>query len=265
MATDLLDHSSEATDVLTGADLLALGEGWHPLEVYRGTRFRWVGNDAIVYVAALRPTIHTVRLLIEPGPGVGLRAFDLKVFSEDDTLLASLTVAGRQSISVDIFPTIPKVHALRLHVDGAGKPALNDPRILNFRVFEISVERQAPDVLPAWAKLGHGWYPLEVHAGSTFRWVDNDAVIDVAAAGGRRLQFDVEAGPGLESKPFALSVRESDGAEIAKFDVPGWKAVDLELPRTPIKLTLHVEGGGKPAPGDKRTLNFRVFKSPSAA
>jgi hypothetical protein len=33
-----------------------------------------------------------------------------------------------------------KPNEFRLHADGGGKPAKNDPRILNFRVFEVGVD-----------------------------------------------------------------------------------------------------------------------------
>jgi hypothetical protein len=33
-----------------------------------------------------------------------------------------------------------KTNEFRLHVDGGGKKAPNDPRVLNFRVFEVKLE-----------------------------------------------------------------------------------------------------------------------------
>jgi len=93
----------------------------------------------------------------------------------------------------------------------------NDARILNFRVFEVVVERRS-DVMPAWAKPAKGFYPLESHAGSVFRWVGNDAVIGLHSVHGDTLVFDVESGPGLDSKPFTLHVRRPDGADVASQD-----------------------------------------------
>ncbi|HWT05073.1 MAG TPA: hypothetical protein VN224_04905 [Xanthomonadales bacterium] len=132
--------------------------------------------------------------------------------------------------------------------------------MLNFRVFALSVERTS-DVFPAWADPRDGFYALERHAGSEFRWVGGDATIAVHRVHGDTLSFDAESGPGLGSKPFQLQVAAPDGSVLASADVASRTTV-----RVPLRgledggsLTLRAQGGGRAVTGDPRTLNYRVF------
>jgi hypothetical protein len=239
---------------------IALGEGWYLLEGHRGTKFRWVKNDAIIYVAAMSQTRHVVRLLIEPGPGLSLKPFTLEVYGENDELIASPTIAGKQVATIELPPSLPRVHRLRLHVEGGGLSRLDDPRILNFRVFDISVEAQTTDALPGWAKFGKNWYPFEKLADSSFRWANNDAVLEVTERGEGRIRFDIEPGPGVESKTFALHIRNATGEPLQTIQVGrARQTVTVEFTNVPCTLIFHVEGGGKSTPGDPRILNFRIF------
>jgi hypothetical protein len=95
------------TDIVTGNDV-ALGAGWDRLETYRGESFRWVNNDAVLYVATLKRFEYQVQVQIEPGPGVGLRPFTLKA-SEEGKPLADVPVKGRQQVSFTIAAGDPKV------------------------------------------------------------------------------------------------------------------------------------------------------------
>jgi hypothetical protein len=76
-------------------------------------------------------------LVVEPGPGVGGKPFLLKVLDESGRQTAAVRVTGRGTVQLFIHADSDKPNEYRLHVDGGGKPAPNDPRILNFRVFEI--------------------------------------------------------------------------------------------------------------------------------
>jgi len=239
---------------------LALGAGWYPLETDTGTRFRWAKNDAVIYAAAMTPRVHKLTMMIEPGPGVGSRPFQLHVFGNSDTALAHPTVLGRQNLNIELPQGVRAVHRVRLHVDGGGYPAPNDPRVMNFRVFEIGLAELPGDVLPAWARLGRGWYPLETYRGATFRWVSNDAAIAVSNQAEPTLRFDVEPGPGVESKPFVLSVLH-DGRTLVESEITTRQTVTCDLPSAPAALTLHVEGGGKTVLDDQRIMNFRVFEA----
>src|SRR5438270_7786396 len=134
-------------DILTPANNTSLGSGWFPLETYRAESFRWVTNDAEVYVAALKNVKHYLNIHLEPGPGLNLKPFELLI-KERDATLSRTTVKGRQMISIEVPASEPMVHRLVLHVEGGGKPAPNDARLLNFRVFKLTFVQSPLDVLP---------------------------------------------------------------------------------------------------------------------
>jgi hypothetical protein len=260
----MVSNVPTSRDILTDSGTMVLGDGWYPLEEFRETKFRWALNDAELFVATVAPNAYVLKVVIEPGPGVGLRPFELEVFASDGTQIAKPLVRGKQEIAIDLPPGLPKVHSLRFHVENGGKPALNDKRILNFRVFDITLEQRPPDIFPAWAKAVEGWYPLENFNGKTFRWVENNAVLEIHPDGGKKLVFDVEPGPGVNSQPFKLMASDGDGKELGTWEVVTRRSVDLELPKKPMRVKFHITGGGKPAPGETRKLNFRIFSRSSA-
>lgn len=252
-------------DILTPANNTNLGSGWFPLETYRAETFRWVTNDAEVYVAALRNIKHYLNIHLEPGPGLNLKPFELLIKDKDETL-ARTTVKGRQMISIELPAKEPMVRKLALHVEGGGKPAPNDERILNFRAFKLTFTPALIDVLPpeVQVKLGSGWYPLETFNGETFRWAGNDAKIAVNdPVGMKTLLLEAEPGPGVSSKPFVLRVLDDAGVQITETEIKTRRAVSIPLDTNsdrPFSLTLHAEGGGKKIGSDERIMNFRVFQ-----
>jgi hypothetical protein len=112
--------------------------------------------------------------------------------------------------------------------------------------------------------LGSNWYPHEVFAGESFHWVRNDAEVIVTGPtnGPGVLRLDLQAGPGLAGQEFTLQVVDNRGQPAASVPVVGRQSVRVKLPVSPgasATYRLHVDGGGRPTPGDQRTLNFRVF------
>jgi hypothetical protein len=256
---------TEPTDIVRETYDIALGEGWFPPEQYRGLAFRWVENDAVLHVAALKPLHHTLRVVVEPGPGVGLRTFELSARRPDGSEIGTASVSSKQVVRFPLSPERPRVFTIVLHAEGGGKASPNDPRVLNFRVFEASVERVA-DVFPAWAKPDKAFYVLERHGGSVFRWVGGDATVILHPQHDDTLTFDAESGPGLESKPFTLQAIGPDGNALAKVKVASRTTVRIPLVglENGGVLTLRAEGGGRSVKGDSRTLNFRVFAAADA-
>lgn len=245
-------------DIIGETHDIALGEGWFAAEQLRGSTFRWVENDAVIHVAALTPVAHVLRLVVEPGPGVGLETFELAARAGRAELGTAL-VSSKQAVTFPLPPQRPAVFSVVLHARGGGRASPNDSRRLNFRVFDVSVER-VEDVFPAWAVPAAGFYPLERHAGSMFRWVSGDASLVIHEGHGGALTFDAESGPGLDSKPFFLHVLAPDGTAVATAQIASRTPVSVPLERFASGvLTLHVDGGGRQVKGDPRTLNFRVF------
>jgi len=247
-----------------GDPIVLVGSGWFEPETFKGDTFRWVSNDAGFNVARLRSNGLIVKLLAEPGPGLDLKPFELKVLDGASKLVAVLKVAGRQIVSFDLPGGKPGVDCLTLHLDESGKPSHGDSRILNFRIFKIEVEPAPSEIVPTslGLRLGSGWYPLETFNGTTFRWAGNESIVEVEdpqKVGSIRL--DIEPGPGVGSGPFKLSVIEASGVQLVEVDVRKRQQISIPLPKTNAlaRLRLQVKGGGLSAPGDTRILNFRVF------
>jgi hypothetical protein len=260
------DPAGVEPDIVPDVHDVALGDRWFSAEHDGAQAFRWVDNDAVVHVAALKPLRHTLSLVVEPGPGVGPEPFELSARLGDGRELGAAVVSSRQLVSFPLPPESPSVFSIVLHAGGGGRTSPNDPRVLNFRVFEVAVERVA-DVFPAWAKPLEGFYPLERHDGSIFRWVYGDAGISIQRAGAEELRFEAESGPGFGSKPFTLHVAGPDGSDIVAVEVASRTTVSVPLGTfaEPFVLTLRAEGGGCAIEGDPRTLNFRVFAAADVA
>jgi hypothetical protein len=113
--------------------------------------------------------------------------------------------------------------------------------------------------------LGKGWYPVEKEHNQLFRWATERAdfrlaVLDEAPY---RLLLHVEPGPGVELKPFLLSVFDDDDKPLRRVQVVGRERVTLDIPAQKPgvhRFTLRAEGGGKRIAGDPRSLDFRVFE-----
>jgi len=118
-------------------------------------------------------------------------------------------------------------------------------------------------------KLGMGWYPLETHNETTFRWVNNNAEITLSNPDGRELlDFEIEPGPGAAEKPLHLQVSRSENGKktlLAEFSVAGRERIEVPLPKSErLDLILHTDASGGKVAGETRTLNFRLFQYPGA-
>lgn len=111
--------------------------------------------------------------------------------------------------------------------------------------------------------LGGRWYPFEEFGGAKFRWVEGNAElwIDARTAGVGQLSIELEAGPGVGSKQFRLSVANDTGRIFERVCHGGRDKYPVELPVKTgrNRFRLSVAGGGLPTPNDPRILNFRIF------
>jgi hypothetical protein len=243
---------------------IALGQGWHELESLGGTSFRWAMSNAECTVSTFRPGRQRVTFDLEPGPGVGDAECRLTIFDEHGDRRFDEPVLGRRFVPLTLDATGPTVHIIRLHVAGGGARDAADIRVLDFRVFGITLEAVPADVVAvaSGCHVGAGWYPIEVWNGTRFRWVDNDARIVVERSGPCALELDLEPGPGTAGRPLELTVTGRDGARLGAFRLRGRERIAVPLPpeaERPFEVILHGEGGGEATPGDARVLNFRAF------
>jgi hypothetical protein len=121
----------------TQRDAILIGGGWHQLESQMQETFRWVENDAELIIPQSTGTRQTLSLEVEPGPGVGLQPFTLQVLDGEGHTVTTAEVKGREVVNVTLPVTQGQSAVFRLHVEGGGLPAPNDPRILNFRIFRF--------------------------------------------------------------------------------------------------------------------------------
>jgi hypothetical protein len=116
---------------------IRLGPEWGPLEIFKGETFRWVGNDASIFVTGLQTGDRRFTITAEPGPGLDRKPLLLKVTDASGRQIDAVEFTGRGSTDVFVPVEAGKEAEFRLHVDGGGKTIPSDPRILNFRVFGI--------------------------------------------------------------------------------------------------------------------------------
>ena len=134
--------SAKSVEALTGHDIVRgaevrLGSGWGVLETFRDETFRWVNNDAQVLITPDKGGGVALALLVEAGPGVGGKCL-LKALDASGRQVATAPVKGRASVKLFVPVEAGKTNEFRLHVDGGGRPAKGDQRVLNFRVFQVA-------------------------------------------------------------------------------------------------------------------------------
>lgn len=115
------------------------GSGWYPLETYDGQTFRWANNDAQLVVRAATTGRSRIVLDVAPGPGESNGAGSLHLVDEQGRDLGSVALTKRRSVAFPLKSSkTSKTYVL--HIDRGGALIRSDPRILNFRVFSISVK-----------------------------------------------------------------------------------------------------------------------------
>jgi hypothetical protein len=111
--------------------------------------------------------------------------------------------------------------------------------------------------------LGERWGPYESYRGTSFRWVENDAQIVLRGGGGEaRVTIACEGGPSLGRRSFPIRVLDASRRQVDHVVCEGAeRTAEMLLPvgGGDTRYVLHVDGGGKRIPGDRRILNFRVF------
>jgi hypothetical protein len=264
--------ASAADDIIHDGSGITLGRNWYLHETSGGDGFRWVDNNAEIVVHRPSGNVKKVSLTLEAGPGLGVVKFPLTVLDQDNHTVATVTVVGKQAVRLDLPVQNGRDETFKLHVANGGKRVPKDPRILDFRVFDVAdasndtaMAPGHPDILSGSdAHLGANWYPLEQFKGQTFRWIDNNAEIVVHSGGDaqRRLRIDAQAGPSIKSPGnFMIALQDSSGKTIQTAPIKGTGFAYLNLPLHSGDNTfkLHVDSTGKKAPNDPRVLDFRVF------
>ena len=127
-------HGANVGGDITEGIGLQIGKGWYPVERFTDGTFRWVNNDAEFTVASGRTHL---AMELQPGPGVDFKSMVIKILDASGSQVQAAEVNGRQTVKL-LLPVVKgKDATYRLHLDGGGKKIPTDPRILNFRVFQL--------------------------------------------------------------------------------------------------------------------------------
>lgn len=118
-------------------DIIAFGAGWYPIEHHSGRSFRWANNNVGIIIS--NPSGRFTRLVldIQSGPSLKHGIFQLELLDEDDVIVASQKVHGKDTVIFDLPIVLHEENYFRLRVQSGGLIVPNDPRILNFRVFGV--------------------------------------------------------------------------------------------------------------------------------
>jgi hypothetical protein len=135
------ERGGSGADIVDARSGVRLGEGWYPVEHYKGQTFRWMQNDGRVFVSVDGATHATLRLLLEVGPSVGSPQAAITVRDGGGHVLARTALAGRGVVAVPLQQLRPGENELVVATSGANKHVPHDPRILNLRLFGASVAR----------------------------------------------------------------------------------------------------------------------------
>ncbi len=230
-------------DILEPGSGIALGAGWYDLEHVVGETFRWVRNDAELIVRSpYENAPRALVILIEPGPGVNWKRFELVVRNQSGGKLASARVEKLQRLEIPLPWRPGQTQVFSLHVDGGDSPTPHDPRLLNFRLFwcgwsGVSVyplSQAEPDIpIETGLALGGGWRPY-VHNASDDAYLEGCDGAEIITQLGRLSPRVVQ----LEIAPvdiglFHLEVREMSGRVVAKGPLRGRQVCYLTLPIRP--------------------------------
>jgi hypothetical protein len=128
-------------DIVDPRKGVRLGEGWYPVERYKGQTFRWMQNDGKMFVSAGGAAHATLRMLLEVGPSVGSRQDAITVRDARGRTLLRTTLVGRGVVTVPLDQLGSGESEVVIAAAGANKRVPHDPRILNLRLFDASVVR----------------------------------------------------------------------------------------------------------------------------
>ncbi len=137
------------------------GDGWHRLEESGTERFRWVSTNAELVVRTSGRS-HDLCLLVEPGPSLRGRPFELQVHIAGGKTIGRASVGGLTLLRIPLPPE-SHVAALFLSPDQQGEALPGDLRVLNFRVLAcacVPSELQRP---PAEVPPPAGWTAVTVN------------------------------------------------------------------------------------------------------
>jgi hypothetical protein len=171
--------TSSTTDIVVSDGIFLGSSGWYPLES-DGQNFRWINNDAEIVVVAPAES-QEISLKAAPGPGLSYRPFELEILDTKKRVVATAQVDGHRTVQIMLPIVGGETRKFWLHVEGGGQQAtLNDPRTLNFRVFQIGWSDDVQQYsTPCSLTFSTGWHGIEQSGQDWWRWTDGQGQVRV--------------------------------------------------------------------------------------
>jgi len=259
------------------SDKISLDGGWYPFETFNNESFHWVGKESSeIVLNNIDDKQNIVQLNLEPGPGCGNKPLKLKFYSGRQ-LIKEEIVTGRKNVEVQLPENIYKNNnepiILKLITETENIKGTSDPRILNYRVFNISFKgaESIPKTIISdlnQINLGKGWYPFEVFKGESFQWVGKKPAEIIFMNSDKNLgiiKLDLEPGPSCGGDSLALDVMLNDKL-LNKNKLLSRKTLEIDLRnyKNILKSGINILkliplSNNTVVPGDPRILNLRVF------
>ena len=119
-----------------GGVAILLGNGWYPIEEYGGESFRWVNTNAEIFISG---SSSKGSLVIDAasGPSAGKETLQLSAVDAQGQIVGSCQLRERMKCSIPLTLDYTGKLRLLLRSDGEGHALSSDPRLLNFRVFNL--------------------------------------------------------------------------------------------------------------------------------
>ncbi|MFA5792108.1 MAG: hypothetical protein WC884_03690 [Candidatus Paceibacterota bacterium] len=268
------------SDIIAPSDSnrILLGMGWNLPENFEDQTFRWIGKDNPEIILNNNNILNnTLEIELEPGPGSNLRPLNLQVYIAD-SLIENRVIKQREKIDINLPKEITSKRnqtIIKLVTSTENKKIGTDPRILNYRVFNVSLknnEKLLYDIIKANDRnqiyLGDGWYPFETYDGKSFQWVGKEPAEIIFKNSDNNLgtiKLDLEPGPSCGGEPLKLNVYLNK-KKIDEYKLLSKKTLEIDLKKNKnnVKngnniIKLVPSSKNIIVPGDPRILNFRVF------
>ena len=125
-------------DIFDAGGEFQTGPGWYHLEKYGPQRFRWASSNVELQVR-LNDGSASLGLLVEPGPAIGFRPFDLVVTAKGGALLKRARIRGLTYVEFAVPAAPGEQFTLVLNPENSGTGDAvqfeGDARTMNFRVY----------------------------------------------------------------------------------------------------------------------------------
>jgi hypothetical protein len=121
-------------------DLLCVWKNWGSMEEWGGRRFRWVNNDAELLLFNPSEKSRFLNVELERGPSLPPEGGTLVAYV-NGVPCDSLAITAFRRVKINLPDVLQNENLIRFHVsqEAGQRASADDPRILNLRVFRISL------------------------------------------------------------------------------------------------------------------------------